>query len=128
MINRNLTPDTFFENALPVLEEILFSTMEGEPAAIPLIANVRAGTGWGTQTSEQSGTGPVVSIPEGSSVSYDEIVQGNAKTFTFGKFGLGVQVTEEMIDDQKFDQVGDIYRGLGASMHHTRQVQFFNNF
>lgn len=128
MINRNLTPDTFFENALPVLEEILFSTMEGYPDAIPMLANVRQGTGWGTQTTEQSGTGPVVTIAEGASISYDEIVQGNAKTFTFTKFGLGVQVTEEMIDDQKFDQVGDIYRGLGASMHHTRQVQFFNNF
>lgn len=128
MINRNITPDTFFDAALPVLEEILFSTMEQYPDIIPMIANMRQGSGWGTQTTEQSGVGPVVPIPEGSPVSYDDIVQGNSKTFTFNKFGLGVMITEEMIEDQKFDQVGDIYRGLGVSMHHTRQTSFMNNF
>ena len=128
MITRSLTPDTFFANALPVLEEIVYSTMEQYPDIIPMLANVRQGTGWGAQTTEQSGTGPVVEIAEGSSVSYDDIVQGNSQTFTFTKFGLGVIITEEMIDDQKFDQVGDIYRGLGVSMHHTRQTDFMNNF
>ena len=128
MITRSLTPDTFFANALPVLEEIIYSTMEQYPDIIPIIATMRQGIGWGTQTTEQSGTGAVVEIPEGTSVTYDDIIQGNATTFTFVKFGLGVIITEEMIDDQKWDQVGDIYRGLGASMHHGRQTDFMNNF
>ena len=128
MITRSLTPDTFFANALPVLEEILYSTMEGYPDIIPLIANVRQGTGWGAQATEQTGVGPAVEIPEGASVSYDDILQGNATTFTFTKFGIGVIITEEMIDDEKYDQVGDIYRSLGEAMHHTRQTDFINNF
>ena len=128
MITRSLTPDVFFTDALPLLEEIIFSTLESYPDIITKIANVRQGTGWGTQMTEQSGTGPVVSIAEGAPVTYDDIVQGADTTFTFTKFGLGVIITEEMIDDQKYDQAGDIYRGLGASMHHTRQVDFMNNF
>lgn len=128
MITRSLTPDVFFADALPVLEEIIFSTMTQYPDIIPQIANVRNGSGWGAQMTEQSGTGPAVEIAEGASVTYDDIVQGADTTFTFTKFGLGVIITEEMIDDQKYDQAGDIYRGLGASMHHTRQVDFMNNF
>lgn len=128
MINRNYTPDTFFDAALPVLEEIIYSTMESYPDIIPMIANVRQGTGWGTQTTEQTGVGAVVQIAEGAPVTYDDIAQGNQKTFTFAKFGLGVQITEEMIADQKFDQVGDIYRSMGVSMFNTRQTLFMNNF
>jgi hypothetical protein len=128
MINRAITPDTFFENALPALEEIYFSAKDQFPDMIRELANFKPGSGWGTQTTEQTGVGIAGVIPEGESMVYDDIMQGNAKTFTFLKYGIGVKVTEEMIDDDKWDQVTDIYRSLGASIHHIRQQLFFDNF
>ncbi len=128
MITRSLTPDTFFEEALPVLEEIIYSRQEKWQDMIPVLANYKPGTGWGTQTTEQTGVGPAIEIAEGSPVTYDDISQGNSKTFTYVKYGIGVKVTEEMIDDDKWDQVGDIYASLPDSMFHTRQTVFFDNF
>lgn len=128
MISRSLTPDVFFADALPLLEEIIYQNYNQYKDMIPVLANYQTKGGWGTQTTEQSGVGPVSIIPEGSSVSYDDIVQGHSKTFTFVKYGIGVKVTEEMIDDDKWDQVQDIYRSLGASMFHVRQQVFFDNF
>lgn len=128
MITRSLTPDTFFANALPALEEIYYSAMDEYPDLMEQIANYKGAQGWGTQTTEQSGVGIATLISEGASVFYDDIVQGNSKTFTFLKYGIGVKVTEEMIEDDKWDQVQDIYRSLGASVHHVRQQLFFDNF
>lgn len=128
IISRAITPDTFFQNALPALEEIYYSAMEEFPDMIQELANYKGATGWGKQTTEQSGVGIAALIPEGASVFYDDIVQGNAKTFTFLKYGIGAKVTEEMIDDDQWDQVQDIYRSLGASVHHIRQQIFFDNF
>ncbi|KAB2839004.1 MAG: Mu-like prophage major head subunit gpT family protein [Roseovarius sp.] len=128
MINRQITPDTFFEDALPMLEELYYSTYGQYPDMIPVLANYKPATGWGKQTSEQTGVGFASMIPEGASVPYDDIAQGNKKTFTFVKWGIGVKVTEEMIEDDEWDQVSDIYRSMGASMHHTRQQIFFDNF
>jgi hypothetical protein len=128
LISRVLTPDTFLENALPVLEEIIFSTLEQYPDIIPKLANVKGATGSITQTTEQSGVGKVVLIPEGTSITYDDVAQGAHKTFTFAKYGIGVKITEEMIDDQKFDQVGDIYESMARSMFDSRQQAFMDNF
>lgn len=128
MITRSLTPDTFFQNALPALEELIFSDYEAYPDIIPVLSNYKAGTGWGAQTAEQTGVQAAVIIPEGSQMFYDDIDQGNSKTFTFVKWGIGVKVTEEMIEDDKWDQVSDIYRSLGASMFHSRQQTFMDNF
>lgn len=128
MINRAITPDTFFENALPALEEIYFSAKNQFPDMIATLANFKQGSGWGTQTTEQTGVGVASLIPEGGSMVYDDIAQGNQKTFTFAKYGIGVKVTEEMIEDDKWDQVSDIYRSLGASIHHIRQQLFFDNY
>ena len=128
IISRALTTDMFLANALPVLEEIIFSKLEAYPDIIPILANMKGVTGWGTQTTEQSGVGAVAAIAEGASVSYDDIAQGASKTFTYAKYGIGVKVTEEMIDDQKFDQVGDIYESMARSMFDGRQQAFMDNF
>jgi hypothetical protein len=128
VINRNITPDTFFQNALPVLEEIYYSQYGQWPDMIPVLANYKAATGWGKQTTEQSGVGIASLIPEGESMFYDDIVQGNSKTFVFAKYGIGVKVTEEMIEDDLWDQVQDIYRSMGSSIFHIRQQLFFDNF
>lgn len=128
IIARTLTPDTFFENALPALEEVIYQNYNQHKDMIPMLAKVETKTGWGTQSTEQSGVGPAAVIPEGASITYDDIVQGNSKTFTFVKYGIGVKVTEEMIEDDKWGQVRDIYASLGASMFHIRQQVFMDNF
>lgn len=128
IISRAITPDTFLSDALPVLEEMIFSELEAYPDIIPILANVKSSASWGTQTTEQSGVGKVALIAEGTSVSYDDPAQGNSKTFTFAKYGIGVKVTEEMVEDQKFDQVGDIYASMARSMFDSRQQSFMDNF
>lgn len=129
MFTRSVTPDTFFDTALPALEEILFTEMDSYPDIIPIVMNYKPGRqGWGMQTTEQSGLGPAVRTPEGSSILYDDPVQGNQKTFVYQKFALGVKTSDELIEDDQWDQAEDLYRALGQSMFHTRQQTAIDNF
>lgn len=127
MIERKITTDLFFENALPALEEVIFSAYQEWADLIPVLGKYKPGKGWGKQVTEIASTGAAKKIGEGASVIYDDIVPGNSKTFKFSKFGLGVKISEEMIDDDMWDTVNDIYRGLGSSMFYTRQQSFFDN-
>ena len=128
MITRGISTDVFFENSAPALEELIYDEYERYDDMIGAVFNVRPGTGWGTQSSEMSGLGASVEIGEGASVVYDEPVQGNLKTFKLVKFGYGVNITEEMIDDDRFDQVQDILRAMGVGMFHARQISAMANF
>lgn len=77
-----------------------------------------------------AGFGAAPQISEGASVYYDDPIQGNKKSLTQLRYGLGFQVTEEMVD---FDQYGRIkaYPGkLARSMQYaveTAAAGVFNN-
>ena len=65
-----------------------------------------------------AGMGTVPGKGEGEPIAYDELVQGPTKRWTHRTFGLGVRMSEELIDDSLYDEIGDmegLSRELGSS-------------
>lgn len=53
-----------------------------------------------------SGFGLMVAKPEGGSVSYDSAQQGFTDRYTHAAYGLGFQITKEMVEDDLYDVIG----------------------
>lgn len=69
-----------------------------------------------------AGFGVVPAKPEGVGIQYDEMVQGPTKRWSHKTFGLGARITEELIEDSIYPEIGDmeaISRELGVSAKET---------
>lgn len=71
---------------------------------------------------------------EGLAIAYDDPVQGPTKRWTHKTYGLGVRITEELIEDALYPDIptemGDFSRELGSSAKETIEIlthDFFNN-
>ena len=64
--------------------------------------------------------------PEGQSIDYDDMVEGPTKRWSHRTFGLGVKITEELIEDSLYDdlptEMESITRELGTSANETLEV------
>ncbi len=69
---------------------------------------------------------------EGEAISYDDFVQGPTKRWTHRTFGLGVRITEELIEDSLYPDVPTemetFSRELGASARETMTLLTFDIF
>ena len=75
------------------------------------------------------GLGNLSRKPEGEPIGYDEMVQGPTKRWTHTVYALGVRMTEELIDDSLYEDIGDmeaISRELGSSARETLNVLTFD--
>ena len=79
-----------------------------------------------------AGLGTVPGKGEGEAITYDDFVQGPTKRWTHRTFGLGVRVTEEMIEDSLYPaiptEMESIMRELGGSARETITVLVFDIF
>lgn len=71
---------------------------------------------------------------EGKPISYDDPVQGPTKRWTHKTYGLGVRITEEMIEDSLYPDIPtemkDFSEELGSSARETMEIlvhDIFNN-
>jgi phage major head subunit gpT-like protein len=69
-----------------------------------------------------SGTGLAPKKPEGESISYDSIKQGWVTRYTNVVYGLGFQVTREMIEDDQYDLAFKKAKYLGRSIRITQET------
>ena len=77
-----------------------------------------------------AGLGTIPGKGEGESIQYDDMVQGPTKRWTHRTFGLGVRITEELIEDSLYDQIPtqmeSIMRELGNSARETITTLVFD--
>ena len=70
-----------------------------------------------------AGLGTIPAKPEGEPVTYDDLLQGPTKRWTHRTFGLGMRITEEMIEDSLYPEIPTemeaFSRELGASGRET---------
>ncbi len=59
-----------------------------------------------------AGLGQWAHKPEGEAITYDEFVQGPTKRWTHKTYGLGVKITEELIEDSLYKEVPTEMRQL----------------
>ncbi len=122
--------DLFFDDALPVLRNIVQEKFESYPDMIAQIFNVQSSDKWGEQSTSITGFGLVPVKGENVPVSYDDFYQGYDKTYTHSLYSLAFRVSKEMIDDEKWGIVKKAAQSLGRSMFNTRQISaasLFNN-
>lgn len=69
---------------------------------------------------------------EGEAIAYDDFVQGPTKRWTHKTYGLGVRITEEMIEDSLYPDIPTemetFTRELGASARETKTLLTFDIF
>ncbi len=76
-----------------------------------------------------AGLGNLSRKPEGEPIQYDELVQGPTKRWNHTTYALGVRMTEELIEDSLYDQIGEmetLSRELGTAARETLNVLTFD--
>lgn len=63
---------------------------------------------------------------EGQEIPYEAFEQGNEKELRPRKFGLGVQVTQEMKDDDRTGHIGQLMQELGKAADYSLEVEFWD--
>jgi Mu-like prophage major head subunit gpT len=130
MIIRGNYQDLFFETMLPAINAVLWQAFKKKPKMYDKIFNVESSTRSIEQFTSVSGVGLFVAIPESGEVRFDQPVQGFNSTFKHQAFGLGIEFSRELVEDDKFGQVRRASAELGNSGDETTEIQaasVFNN-
>jgi hypothetical protein len=120
--------DLYGSTMLPVLEE-LFRQEFAEAAAIreqlfKVVSHDR--DIW--QSTETHDLPLFAEMAEAEDYSYVGMKQGYDKTLSMVKYGLGASISEEAIDDGKFDLVADLMRRMARSARESQEISAMNIF
>lgn len=77
---------------------------------------------------ELSGLGNLREVPEGTGIQFDTPVEGNEKTIRYTAYGLGFQVTRQMVDDDLQNLIMKMPQKLGRSAAVKPEYLFFDLF
>lgn len=77
---------------------------------------------------EMAGLDQLNSMHEGGEIQFQDFVQGNSKTMRPKKFGLGVQITEEAIDDDLTGNMKKAMQELGKAANYSEEIEFWDLF
>jgi phage major head subunit gpT-like protein len=120
--------DLYGSSMLPVLEE-LFRQEFAEAASIreqlfKVVSHDR--DIW--QATETHDLPLFNAMAEAEDYNYVGMKQGYHKTLSMVKYGLGASISEEAIDDGKFDLVADLMRRMARSARESQEVSSMNVF
>lgn len=128
VFRRDQYSDLYGSTMLPVLEELFRFEMEQHPSrreALFKIENTERDI-W--QSTELHDLALFKEIAEGTEYSFERGKQGANKTLKPVKFGLGFSVSEESVEDGKFDVIGDHVKKLAKSGMESQEIQAMNIF
>jgi hypothetical protein len=118
----------FGTTALPALEEMFWSTYNQHPSRRDELFKQVSSSMDIYQASEMHDLDLFQEIPEGTSHVFKRPKQGASKTLTNLKYGMGASISEEAVEDGKFDQVADLMRKLGRSAKESKEISGMNVF
>lgn len=125
---RNQYSDLFGSGMLPVLEELFMSEMARHPSRRGELFKTVSTDRDIWQSSELHDLPLFDQVNEGTEYSFKRSKQGANKTLVVNKYGLGFSISEEMVDDGKFDLIGDMARKLAKSGMESQEIQAMNVF
>lgn len=114
--------------AAPALKAVAIDEIQSMPDIRSELASIESMDREITQWTKLSTFGKMSQVGEGELAPKDVATQLGLKTFTAIKFAKAVGITDEMIEDQRFDMINKLVRSLGRSAYETQQVSFFNLF
>ncbi len=120
--------DFFGTSMLPVLEEIFRSELPMHPRRRDMLFKIVSHDRDIWQSSEMHDMPLFKEVAEGSEYSFERAKQGANKTLTIVKFGLGFSISEENVEDGKFDFIADMVRKLAKSARESQEIRAMNIF
>lgn len=120
--------DLFGSSQLPVLEELFRYELEKYPNKREALMKVVPTDRDIWQYTETHDLPLFSEIPEGTQYSFNRMKQGYDKTLIMTKYGSGFSITEEMVDDGKWDVMADATRKLAKSGKESQEIQAMNIF
>lgn len=113
---------------LPVLEELFRSEYEQHPSRRDALFQIKKTDRDIWQYSELHDLDLFAQMSEGEEYSYKRPLQGASKTISPVKYGLGVSISEEAVNDGKIDLVADMVRKMARSAKESKEVNAMNLF
>jgi phage major head subunit gpT-like protein len=116
----------FNKSVVPGLFSFMSSSFQSRPAFWSQITNVKSSRRAYEESAYYTGLGLVPEKPEGEPIGYDDFIQGPTKRWSHKTYGLGVRITEEMIEDALYPDIptemSDMTKELGHSAKETIEV------
>jgi phage major head subunit gpT-like protein len=128
VFQRNQYGDLFGSSALPVLEELFRAALEQHPTRREKLFKIASTDRDIWQYSEIHDMPLLQEVPEGTDYSFNRQKAGVNKTLTPVKYGLGFSISEEAVDDGRFDFIADAVKKLARSAKETQEINAMNIF
>lgn len=123
---------TFSKSVVPGLFSFMNSALQRRPKFYDKITDVKTSKKAYEEAAYFAGLGLMPEKPEGEQISYDQFIQGPTKRWIHKTFGLGIRISEELIDDSLYPDVpssmGDMSKELGNSGAETMEVLIHDIF
>jgi phage major head subunit gpT-like protein len=128
MLVRGQFSDFYLDTMKPALKALIWNEYNQRPAQWSQIFDVQTSNRSIEQTSQLSGVGLFRSITEGGAVTYDSPVQGFDKTYIHTRSGLGIKVSQDVVEDDKIGLVAKAHRELARSCQETLEIAVAAHF
>jgi phage major head subunit gpT-like protein len=120
--------DYFFETALPANNAVIWQAYKQKPMLYKSLFQVETSNRSIEQHSQVSGVGLFSEIPEGGEVRTDQPIQGFDKTFRHRRYGLAVEMSRDLVEDDNFGLVKRQNIELGLSCNETIEIDAATTF
>lgn len=108
-------------------DKVFLGTYSKFPDLYTKVANVTSTEDAYIKEGQLTGLQALQELDEGQPIGFESPVQGNEKTVYMQKFGLGVQFTEESIDDDRTGHFRDKFaKELGLAAAYTQELKFWD--
>lgn len=120
--------DLYGSTMLPVLEEVFRAEIAQHPSQRERLFKIVSTDRDIYQATEIHDMDLFNEISEGSEYSFKRTKQGASKTLTVLKYGLGFSISEEAVDDGKFDMIADMTKKAARSAKESQEINAANIF
>lgn len=103
------------------LDGAAFMEIQRTPVKFPMIFNVGQMTGRFVEKLELGNVGKLVEKPEGEALTMTEMEQGWLKRWTAKTMALGLQITQEAIEDDQYGKIGQMAGRMAAAAPRTME-------
>jgi hypothetical protein len=128
MFLRNNYSDLFGSSMLPVLEEMFWAEAAMHPQRREQLFKMVSTERDIWQSSELHDMPLFQTVQEAQDYTFKRPLQGANKTMSVVKYGLGFSISEEAVDDGKFDFIADAVKKLARSAKETQEISAMNIF
>lgn len=118
--------DLVGSSMLPALEEIFVGAYGQHPMQREALFKKESTDTSIWQYSEVHDMPLFSSVSEGQDYTFNRPKQGYDKTITVVKYGLGFSISEEMVDDARFNMIADAVKKMGKSARESQEQAAMN--